>query len=240
MLAGIPVHVIQRGNNRQRCFYEDQDREFYLFHLRRLLGKAGCGLHAYCLMTNHVHLLLTANSPVGCGRLMKDVGQLHTQYMNRTYGRTGSLWEGRYRSCLVQAEDYLLACYRYVEMNPVRADLVAHPRDYPWSSYRSNVEGVTNVLITPHDEYLRLGASSAERRGAYEELGHQLMDPRQLDEIRTATNGNFALGGKAFCQQVSTALGRRVQRASSGRPRLARPTGQLDLLDVPEKNVVCP
>lgn len=213
MLAGIPVHVIQRGNNRQQCFYEDQDREFYLFHLRRLLGKAECALHAYCLMTNHV---------------------------NRNYGRTGSLWEGRYRSCLVQAEDYLLTCYRYVEMNPVRAKLVAHPGDYPWSSYRSNVEGVTNVLLTPHDEYLRLGASSAERRGAYKELVHQLMDSKQLDEIRTATNGNFALGARAFCQRVSAALGRRVQRASPGRPRLARPTGQLDLPDGPEKNVVCP
>ena len=240
MLAGIPVHVIQRGNNRQHCFYEDQDREFYLFHLRRLLGKAGCALHAYCLMTNHVHLLLTAHSPLGCGRLMKDVGQLHTQYVNRNYGRTGSLWEGRYRSCLVQAEDYLLTCYRYVEMNPVRANLVAHPGDYPWSSYRSNVEGVTNVLITPHDEYLRLGATSAERRGAYEELVDQVLDSKQLDEIRTATNGNFALGGKAFCQRVSAALGRRAERGSAGRPRLESSAGQLDLLDVPKKNVVCP
>lgn len=240
MLAGIPVHVIQRGNNRQQCFYEDQDREFYLFHLRRLLGKAGCALHAYCLMTNHVHLLLTANSPVGCGRLMKDVGQLHTQYVNRNYGRTGSLWEGRYRSCLVQAEDYLLACYRYVEMNPVRANLVAHPRDYPWSSYRSNVEGARNVLITPHDEYLRLGASSAERRDAYEDLVHQVVDSKQLDEIRTATNGNFALGGKAFYQTVSAALGRRADRGFPGRPRQARLEHQLDLLAAPKKNVVCP
>ena len=150
------------------------------------------------------------------------------------YGR------GRYRSCLVQAEDYLLTCYRYVEMNPVRANLVAHPGDYPWSSYRSNVEGVTNVLITPHDEYLRLGATSAERRGAYEELVDQVLDSKQLDEIRTATNGNFALGGKAFCQRVSAALGRRAERGSAGRPRLARSAGQLDLLDVPKKNVVCP
>jgi putative transposase len=240
MLAGIPVHVIQRGNNRQPCFYEDQDREFYLLHLRRYLGKAGCALHAYCLMSNHVHLLLTPNSPVGCGRLMKDVGQLHTQYMNRTYGRTGSLWEGRYRSCLVQAEDYLLACYRYVEMNPVRANLVAYPRDYPWSSYRPNVEETTDVLITPHHEYLRLGATPVERRRAYKELVLQLLDAKQLDEIRTATNGNFALGDKAFCRRVSTALGRRVQRASAGRPPRATPTGQPDLLGVPEKNVVCP
>ena len=117
---------------------------------------------------------------------------------------------------------------------------VQGPGDYPWSSYRFNVEGVPNGLITPHDEYLRLGASNAERRGAYEELIHQLLDSKQLDEIRAATNGNFALGSKAFRQRMSAALGRRAERGSAGRPRLARPTDEPDLLDVLKKNVVCP
>ncbi len=125
MLPEVPVHVIQRGNNRQRCFHQEQDRSFYLFHLDRLLGSSGCTLHAYCLMTNHVHLLLTASSPDGCARLMKHLGQLHSQYFNRNYGRSGSLWEGRFRSCLVQSEDYVLACYRYIELNPVRAGLAS-------------------------------------------------------------------------------------------------------------------
>jgi putative transposase len=235
MLSGIPVHVIQRGNNRQHCFYQVQDRDFYLFHLGRMLGKARCVLHAYCLMTNHVHLLLTTSSVEGCGYLMKHLGQLHTQYVNRNYGRTGSLWEGRFRSCLVQAEDYVLACYRYIEMNPVRANLVSHPAEYAWSSYRSNGGDVKNALITPHDEYQRLGNSSSERVKVYQRLVAQTLDSRRIDEIRTATNGNFALGGKPFRQQVSAALGRRAEAGSPGRPRLPeKSVDQLGLLEKPE------
>lgn len=125
VLAGTPLHVTHRGNNRQRCFYEDCDRAFYLFHLRRLLPNTQCALHAYCLMTNHVHLLLTPVTVSSCARLMQTLAQLHTQYVNRTYGRTGSLWEGRFHSCVVQSEEYLLTCYRYVERNPVDAGLCA-------------------------------------------------------------------------------------------------------------------
>ncbi len=232
MLPGIPVHAIQRGNNRQRCFYEEGDRSFYLFHLSRLLPKAGCVLHAYCLMTNHVHLLLTPNSLVSCGVLMKGIGQLHTQYMNRTYGRTGSLWEGRFRSCLVQAEDYLLACYRYIEMNPVRAKLVSHPREYPWSSYLTNAEREPSPLVTSHDEYARLGCAEEERRNRYKELVAEVLDSRLVDAIRAATNGNFALGDARFRQQVSIALGRPASRGSPGRPRVyEKAENQLELLD---------
>ena len=141
MLAGVPVHVIQRGNNRGACFVDDEDRNFYLFHLARGLGRCGCQLHAYCLMTNHVHLLLTPEGAESCAVLMKHMGQLRSQYFNKRYGRTGSLWEGRFRSCLVQSEGYVLACYRYIELNPVRASLVIHPGDYPWSSHRNNALG---------------------------------------------------------------------------------------------------
>lgn len=232
MLSGIPVHVIQRGNNRQRCFYEVEDRSFYLFHLSRLLPKAGCVLHAYCLMTNHVHLLLTPDSLGSCGALMKGIGQLHTQYMNRTYGRSGSLWEGRFRSCLVQAEDYLLACYRYIEMNPVRAKLVSHPGEYPWSSYLTNAEGKASPLVMPHDEYARLGCTDEDRRNRYKELIAEVLDSRLIDAIRAATNGNFALGDARFRQQVSRALGRPASPGSPGRPRAhKKPENQLELLD---------
>lgn len=231
MLSGIPVHVIQRGNNRQSCFYEANDRSFYLFHLGRLLAKAGCALHAYCLMTNHVHLLLTPSSLDSCGVLMKGIGQLHTQYMNRTYGRTGSLWEGRFRSCLVQAEDYLLACYRYIEMNPVRANLVSHPMEYPWSSYLANGEGQESALVMPHDEYARLGHAEEERRNRYKELVAEVLDSRLIDAIRAATNGNFALGDAPFRQRIAIALGRRASRGSPGRPRACeKPANQLELL----------
>ena len=218
VLAGIPVHVIQRGNNRQPCFFRDEDRAFYLFHLGRLLARSDCVLHAYCLMTNHVHLLLTPKGPDGCARLMKQVGQLHTQYINRTYERTGTLWEGRFRSCLVQSETYVLACYRYIEANPIRAGLTERPADYPWSSYRANAEGATSVLVSPHDEYLRLGSNDPQRKGAYRELFAGELSNARLGEIRSATNGNFALGDETFRVGISKALGRRVERGKPGRP----------------------
>jgi putative transposase len=241
-LPGIPMHVRHRGNNRQPCFFEEEDRSFYLFHLNRLLPLANCALHAYCLMTNHVHLLLTSRTADGCSQLMKHVAQLQTQYVNRTYGRSGSLWEGRFRSSLVQSEDYLLTCYRYVELNPVEAGLAGDPGDYAWSSYRANARGVRTTLVTPHDEYLRLGRDSNERRQAYRALFDVPLDPKRVDEIRAATNGNFALGSKAFRRAISAALGRRAEPGKSGRPsqRAGETCNQAELPGIPEKTVVCP
>jgi putative transposase len=243
MLPGIPVHVVHRGNNRQACFHQDGDRSFYLFHLFRFLPASQCGLHAYCLMTNHVHLLLTPATASSCALLMKSVSQLHTQYMNRHYRRSGSLWEGRFRSCLVQSEKYLLACYRYIELNPVRAGLAMHARDYSWSSYSVNSGVSAGRWVTPHEEYLRLGPGDAERQEAYRGLVASGLDERQLREIRAATNGNFALGDRRFGQQMSAMLGRRAQRGVPGRP--AKPGAekgweQSDLLATSKENVVCP
>jgi putative transposase len=224
------MHLVQRGNNRQRCFYREQDRDFYLFHLRQHAPKAGCVLHAYCLMSNHVHLLLTPKSQESCAALMKAIGQLHTQYVNRNYSRTGSLWEGRYRSCLVQAEDYLLTCYAYIDLNPVRAGMVSQPADYPWSSYSANAGVSKSALTTPHHEYLRLGITNDERGERYQELVRTL-DGKRIDEIRAATNGNFVLGDARFTREMSAALGRRVERGSPGRPRRSKAAeDQLDLL----------
>lgn len=194
IVAGMPLHVIQRGNNRAACFVADADRSFYLFHLDRGLKRFDCALHAYCLMTNHVHLLLTPSTEQACGQLMKHIGQLYAQYVNRTYSRTGSLWEGRFRSCLVQSENYLLTCYRYVELNPVRAGLVEHPRDYEWSSFRSNTEnGTRRIVVTPHEEFMRLGGTDVERKRTYAELVMMGVDDVQLSRIRLATNGGHAL-----------------------------------------------
>lgn len=218
MLPDVPVHVVHRGNNRQACFYGDQDRVFYLFHLRRLLPQSECALHAYCLMTNHVHLLLTARTDTGCAVLMKRLSQLHTQYVNRNYDRTGSLWEGRFRSSLVQSERYLLACYRYIEMNPVRAGLCAKPADYEWSSYRANVAGSDAPLLTPHPEYQRLGITTASRQWAYADLFASGHDVVPIDDIRKAVNGNFALGDEAFKRRLAALLGRRVEPSRPGRP----------------------
>jgi len=212
VIAGIPWHIIQRGNNRNACFYADEDYRRYLETLREQAALHGCAIHAYVLMTNHVHLLLTPAKPESAARLMKHLGQRSVQYINRTYRRSGTLWEGRFRSCLTQTTDYVLSCYRYIELNPVRADMVHHPRDYRWSSYRANGEGFMDPVITPHDEYLQLG------RTAYRELFTAHLDPERISEIRQATNGNYALGSERFKAEIEQALRRRATPGKSGRP----------------------
>ena len=144
------------------------------------------------------------------------------QYVNRTYRRTGTLWEGRFRSCLTQEESYLLACQRYIELNPVRAGMVPHPAEYRWSSYRANAQGEANALLTPHPSYLALGTDASARQLAYRELFRFELEPGLVDAIRQATNGNFALGDSRFGEQIAQALGRRVQPGKSGRPRKVR------------------
>lgn len=195
VVPDLPLHIIQRGNNRAGCFIDDSDRTFYLFHLGRGLIRFQCSLHAYCLMTNHVHLLITPRKAEGCGLLMKHVSQLYSQYINRKYKRTGGLWEGRFRSCVVESDSYLLACYRYIELNPVRAGLVQSPQDYCWSSYRINAGSAPQGILTPHLEYLRLGATDHERRRAYADLVATGLEDVELAEIRLSTNGGYALGG---------------------------------------------
>jgi putative transposase len=230
MLPGVAIHAIQRGNNRSTCFFAEEDRRFYVFHLARMLPRAGCALHAYCLMDNHVHLLITAQETDGCARLMKGIGQLYSQYVNRTYGRCGNLWEGRFKSCLVQSEEYVLACYRYIELNPVRAALVRRADEYPWSSHRANAKGEPSALVTGHDEYLRLGRTASERQAVYRDLFGVVCAGR-LDEIRCATNSGYVLGRPAFKATVAGILGRRVEKGAPGRRvRRLREDHQLDLL----------
>ncbi|MDP2883362.1 MAG: transposase [Azonexus sp.] len=213
------MHIIQRGNNRQACFFADEDYRFYLEWLAEYAAKTGCQIHAYALMTNHVHLLLSGAAASSAGDLMKALGQRYVQYANRTYRRSGTLWEGRFRSCLTQEDQYLLSCQRYIELNPVRAGMVAHPADYPWSSFRGNALGAENPLLSPHPVYLALGAIEADRLAAYRELFRHELEPGEIDAIRKATNGNFALGNDRFAEEVATMTGRRVVPAKSGRPR---------------------
>ena len=218
-LPNIPQHIIQRGNNRQACFYAEEDYRVYLQWLREFALKSDCRIHAYVLMTNHVHLLLSAARPESPGALMKALGQKYVQYVNRTYRRSGTLWEGRFRSCITQEDSYLLSCQRYIELNPVRANMVEHPAEYRWSSYRGNAQEEPDPLLTPHAVYLALGQDTASRAAAYRELFRYQIEPGLVDEIRRATNGNYALGSPAFAEQVSAALGRRVTPGKSGRPR---------------------
>ena len=231
-LPGIPWHLIQRGNNRSVCFYAEEDYQFYLHFLEEFAVKFGCAIHAYVLMTNHVHLLLTPQKSDSASLLMKHLGQRYVQYVNRTYRRSGTLWEGRFRSCLTQTEEYVLACYRYIELNPVRAGMVNQPQDYRWSSYHANALGKTSNLITPHEEYLRIGRDETTRRESYRALFRAHLDEEVVGQIRSATNGNYALGGERFQKEIETVLGQRARRGRAGRPvnGATNAENQLDLL----------
>ena len=218
-VAGLPLHLIQRGNNRSVCFYADEDYSLYLHYLEELSRKFRCAVHAYVLMTNHVHLLLTPSRKDGPSLLMKHLGQRYVQYVNRTYRRSGTLWEGRFRSSIVQEQGYLLRCYRYIELNPLRAGMVRHPRDYGWSSYSSNGEGKRSRLLKPHEEYLALGEQEDERLAAYRALFGPELDAKEVEEIRLAVNGGFALGNERFKAEIAAMLGQRAGPGISGRPR---------------------
>jgi putative transposase len=173
-------------------------------------------------MTNHAHLLLTPAEADGASLLMKHLGQRYVQHVNRTLGRSGTLWEGRFKSCLVQTDAYVLACYRYIEMNPVRAGMTPHPGAYRWSSYRFNVGDERSTLIVPHETYLALAGSATRRSEVYRELMNEELDANTVDAIRAATGGNVVLGTVRFQEQVERALGRRAGRGVAGRPRFMR------------------
>lgn len=217
-VAGVPVHIIQRGNNRQACFFAEDDYLFFLDCLVKIAKRFRCALHAYVLMTNHFHLLLTSELEVGPSLLMKFLGQRYVQYVNRTYRRSGSLWEGRFRSSLVQTERYVLGCYRYIEMNPVRANMVKHPGEYPWSSHAANAEGKPVAWLTPHGEYLALNLDDERRREAYRGLFTTELDQKLLRDIRISTHGGYVIGSTRFRDDIECALRRRATPRPPGRP----------------------
>lgn len=218
ILPEVAVHIIQRGNNRSACFHRESDYLVYLDHLRELSRRHGCEIHAYCLMTNHVHLLATPRAANACALLMKNLGQRYVQYVNRSRVRTGTLWEGRFRSCIVQSDRYVLACHRYIELNPVRAGMVGRAGDYRWSSHPANAGAARNAWLAPHPEYLALGRDDEARRTAYRALFDSGLDAAQLAEIRSATNSGGALGDAAFRSLAARALGRRLTPGRAGRP----------------------
>ncbi|HEY7841803.1 MAG TPA: transposase [Gammaproteobacteria bacterium] len=192
-LPGVPCHVVQRGNNRAPCFFAPEDYGVYLTRLAEALERNHTALHAYVLMTNHVHLLLTPSDPLGISRVMQSVGRRYVQYVNWRYSRTGSLWEGRHKSSLVAAEDYLLRCHIYIEMNPVRAGMAVTPGDYAWSSFRSNALGEWNPIVTRHPSYAGLGADVAARQRAYRALFEYSLDSETLRTIRRAVKKSAAI-----------------------------------------------
>jgi putative transposase len=209
---GIPLHIINRGNNRQACFYADEDYQFFLHHLGELAPRFKCEVHAYVLMTNHFHLLITPYMGRGASLLMKLLGQRYVQYVNKTYRRCGTLWDGRFRSSLVLSARYVLACYRYIEMNPVRANMAAHPGDYPWSSHAANAEAKPVKWLSPHADYLALGLTEETRRAAYRGLFASDLHSGLLRAIRGAVHAGYAIGSQRFRAEIEAALKERVAR----------------------------
>ena len=219
-LAGVPCHIITRGNNREACFYCDDDYLFYLNCLAEACQRFKVSLHAYVLMTNHVHLLMTPETAEGISRVMQSLGRRYVQYINKTYRRTGTLWEGRHKASLIDADTYLLTCYRYIELNPVRAAMVKHPAEYQWSSYRVNAGLCQRGELAVHECYADLGLNNEQRHYAYRELfSIDLGD--QVHEIRQAINFSMPLGNTRFQQQIERALGRKLGHQGLGRPKKA-------------------
>ena len=224
-MAGIPCHVIQRGNNRDACFYAEQDYVFYLDCLRDACRRYHVAPHAYVLMTNHVHLLLTPVNSEGISRVMQSVGRRYVQYINYEYHRSGTLWEGRHKASLIDAENYLLTCMRYIELNPVRANMVSHPADYRWSSYRTNAQGECSPILSPHPIYDALGADANQQQYHYRYLFEHQIDIQDIHTIRKAIQFSIPLGNDRFKQQIEAALGRTTGFAKRGRPGIKEEMG---------------
>ena len=214
-LPGVPQHVIQRGNNRQPCFLREQDYRCYVTQLNDAARSHDCRIHAYVLMTNHVHLLITPRAAGAVAQTMQSLGRRYVGYINATYRRSGTLWEGRYKSCLIDSQHYLMTCYRYIELNPVRAAMVDAPGAYPWSSYRCNAEGIVDMLVQPHEEYLGLGSTTEQRCAAYRSMFLDAIGQDRLDEIRVYIQQQRAWGTSRFQAAIEAEL----QRVAIARPR---------------------
>lgn len=217
-LPGIPAHVVQRGNNREACFFCDTDYLYYKALLGEGLNRYGGNLHAYCLMTNHVHLLITPEAPDSISRIIQHVGRQYVQYINRVYRRSGTLWEGRHKGSLIEAEAYLLTCYRYIELNPVTAGMTAVPDEYRWSSYRANAWSECDELVVRHDLFQALGSNEDERCYAYRELFKIAIPEVDIHQLRQSILKNYPVGNDRFKAQVEAALGRCIGTGQRGRP----------------------
>lgn len=222
-VSGQSLHVIQRGNNRQAIFFGDEHYVLYRRWLGEAAGEHGCSVHAYVLMTNHVHFLLTPETKDSLPRMMQSLGRRYVGYINHTRERTGTLWEGRYRAAPIDSENYFISCCRYIEMNPVRAGIVRGPRLYPWSSYAAHAYGKSDALAVDHPVFRLLGRSTAERQERYRALCREGLDENFVTNLRAATNGGWALGDERFQRQIAKAAQRRAAPLPKGRPGVIEP-----------------
>ena len=222
VLPGQPQLIIERGNNRSAVFVREDDYRFYKHCLAEAATKHACDVHAYVLMPNHVHLLLTPWQANSISKTLQSATCRYAQYVNSTYRRTGSLWEGRYRSTVIDPDEFLLCCMAYIELNPVRAGLAAQPGEYPWSSYRHNAEGCADPLIKAHSGYEQLGNRPRQRQEEYENLLRSPLDEQTLASIRNATNKGWVLGGSRFRERFEAVLNRRMYPLPRGGDRRSK------------------
>jgi len=219
VLPGVPMHIVQRGHSRQPVFFEDADYMAYRDWLREGAERYECEIHAYVLMTNHIHILATPTDKEGITRMMQYVGRRYVPYINRMYDSSGSIWDGRYKASLVQEESYMLTCMRYIELNPVRANMVRSPAQYRWSSYRRNAQGKADDLVTSHSLYHSLGKRESSRIAAYKALLKTYLDTECLDDIRAAWQTGTPLGSDTFRQNIEKKLKCKVGQSKRGRPK---------------------
>ena len=221
-VPGYPHHLIQRGNNRQAIFAVESDYDTLLSMLHESARKFEVDLHAYVLMTNHFHLLATPETLTGLPSLMQAVGRRYVRHFNQTQGRTGTLWEGRYRSTLIQADRYLLACMVYMDLNPVRAGIVPSPTDYPWSSHRHCIGLRDDKLVTPHPLDWTLGNTPFAREAAYAQLVAAGIGRQQQEALTNSALRGWALGETDYVAELQRRTARRVSKGKAGRPIQSR------------------
>jgi len=218
-VPGLAAHIVQRGNNRQATFFEREDYELYLSLLLEGGDRYGCAIHAYVLMTNHVHILATPSQAISISRMMQYVGRHYVPYINKKYRRSGTLWEGRFKASVIDTSDYLLACYRYIELNPVRAGMVDDPRGYRWSSFRYNGLGEGDALIAAHEEYDKLGKTRVIRAQNYRKIFELSDCSGEVSALRQYTQSGTPLGNAKFTHDIESELAMKVGQAIRGRPK---------------------
>ncbi|WP_113906538.1 REP-associated tyrosine transposase [Aliidiomarina celeris] len=206
-IPGFPYHIVQRGNNKQNCFADSEDFSFYAHLMKIYKEKFNVDIHAWVFMTNHVHMLVTPHEKQAVSKMMQSIGRRYVQRFNKKRKRTGTLWEGRFHSSIVDSDEYLLTVYRYIELNPVRAGMVNTPNEHHWSSFATNGYGRRSNLITPHELYLGLGESEEERLKVYRSLFMHDVKGEVLQQIRTALQANIAFGGEKFKKTIELATG---------------------------------
>lgn len=218
-IPGLPLHIVQRGNNKETCFHGTPDNLAYLEALTYSASRYYADVHAYVLMTNHVHLLITPREQSSASRMMQFLGSKYVRRFNAVHQRTGTLWEGRFHSSIIDSDRYLLACYRYIELNPVRANMVATPAEYRWSSFRANALGEYDKVIEPHPQWLELGRTTAERCRKYRRLFDTPTGDDDFEALRFGTRKGIPTGPTGFRRRVEAILAKRIGSGRRGRPR---------------------